>query len=187
MLLDTTGQIGDAMGFDRNIITKADAARLSSSAAKRTMDKAKGLAVLEVGQGKAPAFSADEYIDLLLKYLPLEIVGMYLFIITQIKDHLRDTSSAFATWLLCLLVFTVIVACLYDYYVLRVERVTQIMMSGVGIVVYVFASGGWFDTTSWYQPWYGTLALPIYALMIKFMRLPPLPENSESLRKRVED
>jgi len=174
------------MGFDRNIITKADAARLSSSAAKRTMDKAKGLAVLDVGPAKVPVFSEDEYLVTLLKYLPLEVVGVYLLLTTQIKEHISPASSALATWLLCLLVLTVIVTCLYDYYVLHVERVVQILMSGIGIAVYVFATGDWFATTRWYHPWYGTMALPIYGLMIKFMKLPPLPDNSESLRKRSE-
>lgn len=173
------------MKFDRNIITEADAARLSSSAAKRMVEKTKGPSILGVEPSKPPVFSSDDYLLMLLKYLPLEILGAYLFLATLIKENV-DSASALATWLLSLLVFTVIVACLYDYFVLRVERVLQILMSGVGIVIYVLASGDWFATRSWYHPWYGSAALPIYGLMIKFMKLPSLPENSESLQKRLE-
>ncbi len=170
--LDTTGQIGDAMRFDRNIITEADATRLRASAVPRTMKNIEGLSAPTVS---VP--SADDYLTKLLKYLPLEVLGAYLFLTTLIKQNVVGTSTL-AAWLLSLLVFTVIVTCLYDYYVLHIKRAIQIMMSGVGIVIYVFASGDWFATTSWYHPWYGTAVLPIYGLMIQFIKLEPLPDNS---------
>lgn len=165
------------MKLDRNIITEADAVQLRSRAAPRAIEKIEGLSTLSVGPATVPVPSADDYLTKLLKYLPLEVLGVYLFLTTLIKQNV-DGASGLATWLLYLLVFTVIVTCLYDYYVLHVKRAVQIMMSGVGIVIYVLASGDWFATTSWYHPWYGTAALPIYGLMIQFIKLGPLPDNS---------
>jgi len=148
--------MGDAMKFDRNIVTEVDTARFRSTA--------------------TPVPSADDYLTKLLKYVPLEVLGIYLFLATLIKQNVGV--SGFSSWLLGLLVFTVIVTCLYDYFVLGVKRSVQIVMSAVGIGVYVLASGDWFATTSWYHPWYGTAFLPIYGLLIQFIKLGPLPENS---------
>ncbi len=145
------------MNFDRNIITEADTVRLRAVS--------------------APMPSADDYLTKLLKYLPLEVLGVYLFLATLIKQNVTGRSELDA-WLLGLLVFAVIVTCLYDFFVLRVKRAIQIIMSGIGIAVYVLASGDWFATTSWYHPWYGTAALPIYALLIQFIKLAPLPYKS---------
>lgn len=165
------------MGFDRNIVTEKDAVRLRSQAAPRAMEKIEGLSTLSVGSSTVPVPSADDYLTKLLKYLPLEVLGVYLFLATLIKQNVTGT-SALAAWLLGLLVFAVIVTCLYDYLVLHVKRAVQIIMSGIGIAVYVLASGDWFATTGWYHPWYGTAALPIYALLIQFIKLAPLPDNS---------
>lgn len=166
------------MRFDRNIITEADAAQVrpSGMGTPRILEF-KGPSAPEFMPSAVPVPSADDYLTKLLKYLPLEVLGVYLFLTTLIKQNV-DGASALATWLLWLLVFTVIVTCLYDYYVLHVKRVVQIMMSGVGIVIYVLASGDWFATTSWYHPWYGTAALPLYGLMIQFIKLGPLPDNN---------
>ena len=165
------------MRFDRNIITEADAARRRPSAAPQKTEKIEGLHTLMVGPSAVSIPSADDYLTKLLKYLPLEVLGVYLFLATLIKQNVVG-ASALATWLLWLLVLTVIVTCLYDYFVLHVKRAVQIFMSGVGIVIYVLASGDWFATTNWYHPWYGTAVLPIYGLMIQFVKLGPLPDNS---------
>lgn len=165
------------MKFDRNIITEADAAQLRSRAAKRVMEKTGGLSTLEVEPPAVSVPSADDYLTKLLKYFPLEVLGVYLFLATLIRQNVTGKSELDA-WLLGLLVFTVIVTCLYDFVVLHVKRAIQIIMSGIGIAVYVLASGDWFATTSWYHPWYGTAALPIYALLIQFIKLAPLPDKS---------
>lgn len=165
------------MKFDRNIITENDTVRTGSAAAPPLLTKDSGLYSLEVESGALDVPSADDYLTKLLKYLPLEVLGVYLFLATLVKQNVKG-NSALASWLLGLLIFTVVVTCLYDYFVLNVKRWIQIVMSGIGIAVYVLASGDWFATTNWYHPWYGTAALPIYALLIQFVKLGPLPDNS---------
>jgi len=165
------------MKFDRNIVTEKDAEKFRAVSAPPAITKGMGLYSLEVETTTAPMPSADDYLTKLLKYLPLEVLGVYLFLATLVKQNVTGASSL-ARWLLGLLVFTVVVTCLYDYFVLNVKRAVQIVMSGIGIAVYVLASGDWFATTNWYHPWYGTAALPIYALLIQFIKLGPLPNNS---------
>jgi hypothetical protein len=48
-------------------------------------------------------------------------------------------------------------------------------MSLIGLAIYVFAAGGWFATTSWYEPWYAAIALPFFGLIVAIIKLDPLP------------
>ena len=66
----------------------------------------------------------------------------------------------------------------YDIRVLNIVRPAQIVMSVIGLLIYAFALGGWFATMSWYQAWYGSLALVAFALLVAVVRLKPLPTPS---------
>lgn len=68
-----------------------------------------------------------------------------------------------------------IITALYDWRVLNVVRRSQIVVSVLGLAVYVFAVGGWFATTTWYHQWYASLALPVFGLAVAIVKLKPLP------------
>jgi hypothetical protein len=34
---------------------------------------------------------------------------------------------------------------------------------------------GWFATTTWYHQWYSSIVLPVFALAVAIIKLPPLP------------
>ncbi len=158
------------MPINRNIITDRDAAVVNDP------DKPNPLALAAnppamAAQGNA---TADDYMTKLLKYLPPEVVGFYLFVSTLITQNEAVGSTLRSGWLLGLLLFSVIAACFYDWLVLKVERPLQIAMTGIGFVVYVFAIGGWFTTTTWYQVWYGSVALAVFAIAIAMVPVPAL-------------
>ena len=57
-------------------------------------------------------------------------------------------------------------------YLLRVAKVndwSQITVSTIAFVVWVFALGGPFSHCAWYQPAYGALILPIYTFFVPIM------------------
>ena len=56
-----------------------------------------------------------------------------------------------------------------------VVRPAQIVMSVICLAVYVFALGTWFATTTWYEPWYGSIALVFFGPLVAAVRLNPLP------------
>jgi len=89
--------------------------------------------------------------------------------VTNTHDH--------AIWLGSLLAGILLLTIPYDLQVLKIARWSQIAMSLVGLAVYVFALGGWFATTSWYHQWYASIVVPVFALLIAILKLPPLPPD----------
>jgi hypothetical protein len=122
--------------------------------------------------------SGDDYATKLVKYIPPELIGAYVFLSTTIGSN--ATAKDRSWWLGCLLVAMLALTAVYDWRVLNIVRAGQILMSVIGLAVYVFAVGGWFATTTWYQPWYGSIALVLFGLLVAVIRLKPLPAQGET-------
>lgn len=118
--------------------------------------------------------TADDYLTKLLKFVPLEVLGAYLFLQGVVTGNVTAASDL-SWWLGALLVGVVVLSIPYDRQVLNVVRWPQIAMGCLGLVVYVFSFGGWFATTTWYHAWYGSIALPLFALLVAIIKLPALP------------
>jgi branched-subunit amino acid transport protein len=131
------------------------------------------------GPGAVKVPTADDYLTKLLKYVPIEILGAYLFVEGLITTNVDEGSDALQKWLGWTLVAAIILTAIYARTVLNVVRGSQIVMGAVGIAVYVFATGGWFATTSWYEDWFSGIALVLFALFVAVIKLPALPTDSE--------
>jgi hypothetical protein len=118
----------------------------------------------------------DDYLTKLLKYVPIEVLGAYLFMAGVIDSNVTNRHDR-AIWLGTLLIGILVLTIPYDRVVLKVIRSTQIAMSVVGLAVYVFALGGWFSTTTWYHQWYASIVVPAFGFVIAVLKLPPLPEE----------
>jgi hypothetical protein len=182
-----------ATAFNRNIITKGDIARLSKATSgdevPATLDvnppagyaaaaaaPSGGPPVLEYLPPLPPALvpSEDDYLTKLLKYVPLEVLGAYLFVAGVIDSNVTDKRDH-ALWLGGLLVGILVLTIPYDIRVLNVVRAKQIVVSVIGLSIYVFAVGGWFATTTWYHQWYASIILPVFGLLVAIIKLGDLP------------
>jgi hypothetical protein len=128
----------------------------------------------QLTQRDLPAPKGDDYLTRLLKYVPIEALGAYLFMAGVIDSSVTNTHDQ-AIWLGSLLIGILVLAILYDRVVLKIVRLTQIAMSVVGLAVYVFALGGWFATTTWYHQWYASIVVAVFAFVVAIFKLPPLP------------
>jgi hypothetical protein len=183
------------MGFNRNIITRADITNLVTPGAPtpKTLGTdppagyvppaGPGAAALAAPAPAPPAPAAsvpipteDGYLTRLLKYVPVEVLGAYLFMSTIIDSNVTGNLRAY--WLGGLLAAVLLLTIPYDYLVLSVVRPEQIAMSVVGLAVYVFSIGGWFATTTWYHQWYASIAVALFALLVGIIKVRPLPETS---------
>lgn len=188
--------------FNRNIITNADIERLlnatSAKEVPRTLSTAPPAGAVPVAAapgapsgGAAPTTQAtstdsssvvvpsgDDYSTKLVKYVPPELIGAYVFLSATIGTNATVKDRPW--WLGSLLVAMLALTVLYDWRVLNIVRPGQIAISVIGLAIYVFAVGGWFATTTWYQPWYGSIALVVFGLLIAVIRLKPLPAQGES-------
>jgi hypothetical protein len=115
----------------------------------------------------------------LVKYLPLEVLGACLFVAGIIKSNVGRYDLA--AWLGYSLIGFGVITALYDWRVLKISRWQQILVSVVGLGVYVFALGDWFATMTWYHPWYAAILLPLFALLVAIIQLPPLPTDSSTV------
>jgi hypothetical protein len=163
--------------MNRNIITKADIAQMSGATTAgdipKTLDTKPPASAPQAAAAPGGA-TEDDYITKLLKYIPVEILGAYLFMQTVVNSNVT-TSHAHAVWLLCLLIGAGILTFAYDRWVLSILRLTQLLMSVLAFAVYVFAMGGWFATTGWYHQWYASIAVPTFVVLIGIIPVKPLP------------
>jgi hypothetical protein len=167
--------------FNRNIITKTDIHQLSQASAPGNVPETLATSPPAGAQinpaaalGGVPVPTADDYITKLLKYVPVEILGAYLFIQSVVNSNVT-TKRAHAVWLLCLLIVALLFTAAYDRWVLIILRPVQLGVSVLGLAIYVFALGGWFATTAWYHAWYASIAVPIFAILVSLIKLNPLP------------
>ena len=163
--------------MNRNVITADDVAALSAGKRLATLDVRPPAGGPSSGTG-GPNYQTDDYLTRLLKFVPLEVLGTYLFAEGLVRPNTDGAEQR--TWLLCLLVAAVAVSVPYSRLVLGVVRPAQLVAGAVGLLVYIFATGGWFTTLTWYEQWQGSFALGVFALLVTILRLPVLPEVSQT-------
>ncbi|MGV8138109.1 MAG: hypothetical protein AB2L20_23100 [Mangrovibacterium sp.] len=110
----------------------------------------------------------DDYFNRLLKYIPAEIVGLYLTL-----ANITNTQSV-AEWI-SWLVFGVCLTLtpLYLWRVLKVLKSTQIIISTLSFVVWAYALGGPFEQSGLFSNVFAAILLPIYTVLIPIIK----PEN----------
>ena len=114
----------------------------------------------------------DKYKDRLLKYIPAEVVTLYLTL-----TALLSGAAGLPLWP-AWVIFTIGIIATWCYlrYQFAVTDRSQLVISSIAFVVWVFALGGPFKDLSWYKPIYGGLLLPIYTFFIAMKKTAPLPQ-----------
>jgi len=113
----------------------------------------------------------------LLKYVPAEVVVVYVFVEGLIRNAPADVPRDKVLWgvFLFLLVGT-------WFYLVRVQHVSkkeQLLISTLAFAVWVFSLGGPFASLSWYKPFYGSLLLPLYTFGISAIKAEsPVPAGT---------
>jgi len=110
---------------------------------------------------KATTAAADDYLDRLLKYIPAEIVALYLGVtnvvpVTYVPGKTppeKDPGYWLALWII--LALTAICTPIYMYFATREEGQptlwSQIVISSIAFPIWAFAIGGPFQQFHWYE------------------------------------
>ena len=129
-----------------------------------------GVPDLATARSGAPMPPEDKFKDRLLKYIPAEVVTLYLAL-TAIVNAASDVPSAVA-WGIFLV--GIVATPFYLRAILQVTDRTQHILSTLAFVVWVFALGGPFKDLAWYKPVYGGLLLPIFTFFAAGIKTAPI-------------
>jgi hypothetical protein len=122
--------------------------------------------------GKPAPPAEDKYKDRLLKYIPGEVVTLYLTL-----TALQDTVTGLPWWLgWAIFLVCAVGTWFYLHVVLNVNDRTQLIISTISFGVWVFALGGPFKDLSWYKPVYGGLLLPAFTFFVA--GIPTTPQKA---------
>ena len=114
----------------------------------------------------------DDYVAQLTKFIPVEIIAFYVAIFaaaTAAKSTLPSFDTI--TWVMFFMGFaaTLIFTLANNKKELRPDNIpgtiSKAAISTGSFVVWAFSLGAPFTTFSWYNPFYGTLALMFYTLV----------------------
>jgi hypothetical protein len=127
----------------------------------------------------ATADAPDGYIDRLVKYIPSEIIALYLGVANVVP--VTDPSYHLALWI----VFGAATVCtpIYMYFVTQAADEptlwSQIVISSIAFPIWVFAIGGPFRFLSWYEGkhWVAAVVLT-FATFLAGIHRPSAPEKT---------
>lgn len=145
-------------GMARTIVTSKEIAARAGAGAVR--DLAPG----GTPGGAAGGTQPDRYQDRLIKYIPADVIAVYLAIAGILKTANGHVPLQTIQWV----VFLILVpgTWLYLWRVAQVTKWQQIAISVVAFVVWVFSLGGPFAQFAWYDPVYGAVLLPLYTFLV---------------------
>jgi hypothetical protein len=128
----------------------------------------------ESGEGSEDSEKNDGYFDRLLKYIPADVVGIWLTGSGLIQGQ-AGVDRVGALWLL--FVTGLVGSAVWTHKQTRESGKStawrQIALSCGSFVVWVFAIGGPFAELSFYKPFYGSFLLFIYSVVIAWLPAPP--------------
>lgn len=107
---------------------------------------------------------ADDFNARVMKYIPAEVVAVYVFV----QGLISQSNGTGANMTLLWIVFGVVLVLtpLYLWRVQHVGKAVQLLISTVAFAVWVFSLGGPFASLSWYQAIYGAVLLPLFTFAV---------------------
>ncbi|MDY6878434.1 MAG: hypothetical protein SWK90_19825 [Chloroflexota bacterium] len=113
---------------------------------------------------------ADDYLSRVLKHIPSEIVMAYISIEGVLRSsydpNVRSERQILLRLLWITAAFLIVLTPLWLWQVMRVRRFSQLIISTLSVVLWLFALGGPFELLDWYQPAFGAVVLPLYTLIV---------------------
>lgn len=166
--------------MNRNIVTVRDVAawKLQAESAAK-IDKVKELAektsvgpgprVLMGGESAAGAMSVDSWYARLAKAIPAEALSLYLALDRGIRGPEGTVDPALVRWLAAALIIALIFNVVFLKVVWKV-RPSQIAVSTVALVAYVFVMGGVFEQMKLTEPRAQVFVLIVTAAFLSLFR-----------------
>jgi hypothetical protein len=155
----------------RMVLTSKDVDSAIKTLGQPIIEKARANGVSEEKLREAisvPVPKADTYQSRLFKYIPAEVIAVYL----TLDGILRTSNVTMPIGILLWLIFALLMlgTPLYLWRVANITRKSQLLISAVSFGIWIFAVGGPFTYLSWYNPLYGALLLPLYTFFVPIVK-----------------
>ena len=116
-----------------------------------------------------PLEEEDSYSERLMKYIPTEIIALYLTFDTIIRSSSEDIlTTKVIYWMIFFFCILAIILVLIRKD--KVKSSLEISISVVAFAVWIFALGGPFLEFCWYKTLYGALLLPAYTFLVPLIK-----------------
>jgi len=122
--------------------------------------------------------TADTFLSRVMKAIPAEIVGLYLFAQGIIASAQKDDLSSHRIWLWVMFGIGFVLTPIFLVRVSKVRKPVQVGISTAAFAIWVFAIGGPFALYSWYQAFIGTILLAVFATVMYLFPQLPQPVSS---------
>ncbi len=110
--------------------------------------------------------STDTYLSRLLKYIPSEIVMVFISIEGVLRSTFASNPKRLEDGLWILSGVLLALTPIWLWRVMRVKKLSHLFLSTLSLAVWMFAMGGPFTTFDWYHPSLGAVTLPLYTLLV---------------------
>jgi hypothetical protein len=121
------------------------------------------LPALELASSPRPMVP-DDYVTRVVKYIPAEVVAVYIAI-----DGILRTATLPASFWWAVFSALLLLTALYTWRSTQMKELPpaylQIAVSTASFAVWVFALGGPFYSLSWYNPAYGSVLIMLFTLV----------------------
>jgi hypothetical protein len=136
--------------FSRTVITKNSVTQLLKSR-------------YSIPQSDSTELKLDNYIALVSKSIPSEIIGVYLTAITLLKEGpIKDSTFLFwGIFVICLSLTPI-----YLKYIYKVNYTNQLIVSSLAFIFWALTIGSPFELIFEHSKFIGSMILPIFSLLI---------------------
>lgn len=150
----------------REVISKNDVANLKAQL-QELDDLRKKLGAVAGGGPPAPEITEDKYKDRLLKYIPADVIAIYLTL-QGFVAMLHDPAPIRALhWVVFAIILIITIP--WQRKVAKIGKWTQVWIGTGAFVVWAITVGEPFTATNlgvWYQSAYGAIILALYTFLI---------------------
>jgi hypothetical protein len=150
----------------REVISKSDVAN-SQKHLQELADLRQKLGAVASGGPPVPNITEDEYKDRLLKYIPADVIAIYLSL-QGFVAMLRDPAPIRALhWVVFAIILVVTIP--WQRKVAKIGKWPQVLIGTGAFIVWAITVGEPFTTASlgvWYQSAYGAMILALYTFLI---------------------
>ena len=108
--------------------------------------------------------SVDKKRDIILKYIPAEIVALYLTLFGIAKG--AEAEIPFMEVTLIIFFIILVLTPFYLWFGMKVKEWKQLLISTVAFGAWAFAMGGPFEFFGWYHAVYGTILIVLFTFFI---------------------